>query len=68
MISANLAIQDRVDDARLLWAQGRREGAFLLALVAAVVRARQDFPPPMSEGEAFRRFIESRLSVRLSVE
>lgn len=29
---------------------------------------RQDFPRPMGEGEAFRRFVESRLSVRLSVE
>jgi hypothetical protein len=62
------AVQERVDDAQALWAGGRREGAFLLALIAVVVRARRDFPPPTSESEAFRRFIESRLSVRLSVE
>lgn len=62
------ALQERVDDARLLWREGRREGAFLLAIVAVVARARQDFPPPMSEGEAFRRFVESRFGPRLSAE
>ena len=60
--------QARVDDARLLWREGHWEGAFLLALVAVVVRARQDFPLPMREGKAFQRFVESRLTVRISVE
>ena len=32
------AIQDRVDDAMLLWREGRREGAFLVALVAVAAR------------------------------
>ena len=53
----------------MLWREGRREGAFLLAIVAVIVRARRDYPkPPFSEGEAFRRFIESRFGPRLSVE
>lgn len=61
-------IEARVTDALALWRDGRHEGAFLLALVAVVARARHDFPRPMGEGEAFRRYIESKLSVRLSVE
>lgn len=60
--------QDRVDDALTLWRAGRREGAFLLAVVAVVVRAREDFPRPMGEAESFRRYIESKLPTRLSVE
>ncbi len=61
-------VRERIEDARFLWREGRREGAFLLAIVAVIVRARQDFPLPMGEGEAFRRYAESRFSVRLSVE
>lgn len=58
----------RAADAVALWRDGRRESAFLLALVAVVVRARQDFPKPLSESEAFRRYVESKRSVRISVE
>jgi hypothetical protein len=62
------APQARIDDALLLWREGHREGAFLLAIVAVVVRARQDFPKPMREGESFRRFVESQFRMRWSVE
>lgn len=62
------AVAERIDDARLLWQEGRREGAFLMALVAVEVRARQDYPPPMRPGKAFGHFIESRFNVRLSAE
>lgn len=58
----------RAADAIALWQANRREGAFLLALVAVVARARQDFPRPMGEGEAFCRYLESRLPQRVSVE
>ena len=61
-------VQGRVDDALILWREGRREGAFLLVIVAVVARARQDFPKPMGDAECFRRFIESRFPLRLSVE
>ncbi len=61
-------LRERADDARLLWDAGRREGAFLLAIIAVVARARQDYPPPVSESDAFRRFVESRFGPRLSVE
>ena len=62
------SLQERVDDARLLWRHGHREGGFLMAIVAVVARARLEFPEPMGEGEAFRRLVESRFPVRLSVE
>jgi len=62
------SIEERVDDAMVLWEAGRYEGAFLLALVALIARARQDFPKPMGEGASLRRYIESRFPTRLSVE
>lgn len=62
------AADERVEDAMVLWREGRREGAFLLAIVAVIVRARVEFPPPIGDGEAFRRYVESRFSPRLSVE
>jgi hypothetical protein len=40
----------------------------LLATVALVARARQDFSKPTCEGESFRRYIQSRFPPRLSVE
>ena len=62
------SVQDRIDDALALWRVERREGAFLLAIVAVVVRARQDFPKPMRESESFRRYVESAFPMRLSTE
>lgn len=58
---------ERVGDALLLWNQGRREGAFLLAIVAVIVRARRAYPDDR-EGDAFRCYVESRLGPRLSIE
>ena len=40
----------------------------MLAIVAVIARARQDFPKPMREGESFRRYVESVFPMRLSVE
>lgn len=62
------SVQERIDDALALWRADRREGAFLLAIVAVVVRARQDFPKPMREGESFRRYVRSISPTRVSVE
>jgi hypothetical protein len=62
------SLQERIDDALMLWREGRREGAFLLAIVAVIARARRDFPSPMGEGESFRRFIEAKFPTRISVE
>ena len=61
-------VHDRVGDALALWRAGRAEGAFLLAIVAVVARARRDFPKPMGEGESLRRYVESQFPTRLAVE
>jgi len=62
------SLQDRVEDARLLWDARRREGAFLIALLAVAARARQEYPRPIADRDAFERFIESRFRPRISVE
>lgn len=61
-------IEERVSDALILWRANRGEGALLLALVAVVARARQDFPKPTGEAECFRRYVESKMPQRISVE
>lgn len=55
-------------DARLLWQDERWEGGFLMALVAVAARARQEHPRPMTERDAFERFVRSRFQMRWSVE
>jgi hypothetical protein len=62
------SVGERVDDARLLWDAGRREGAVLVALVAVAARARQDYPRRIGDREAFERFIRARFRPRISVE
>jgi hypothetical protein len=63
-------IAERVKDATLLWKNGRRDGAFLMALVAVAATARKRYPDRQSTGdrEAFERFLDSAHTVRLSVE
>ena len=61
-------IEERIDDAQILWNAGRCQGALLLALLAVVARPRQDFAKPIPEGESFRRFVESRFLTRTSLE
>lgn len=39
-----------------------------MVLIAVAVRARQEFPPPLHDREAFERFIRLRLKPRVSVE
>ncbi|MGD1277429.1 MAG: hypothetical protein ABR964_09415 [Tepidisphaeraceae bacterium] len=65
-----MSVQARVDDALLLWKSGRREGAFLTALVAVAATARKRFPDRKAVGDrdAFERFLRTAHSVRLSAE
>ncbi len=60
-------IQNRIDDALLLWNNGHREGAFLAALIAVAATARRRFPQ-MKDRECFERFLRDCHTVRLSVE
>jgi hypothetical protein len=68
--SDNMGIRDRVQDAEFLWQQGRHEGALLSALSAVAATARLRYPDrkAVKDGDAFKRFLESAHSVRLSVE
>jgi len=65
-----MAVSDRIEDAKLLWKHGHREGAFLAALIAVAATSRKRFPDRKAntDREAFERFLEEANSVRLSVE
>jgi hypothetical protein len=65
-----MSIRARVEDAILLWENGRKEGAFLNALVAVAATSRRRFPDRNAIGdrEAFVSFLETAHAVRLSVE
>lgn len=52
-----MSIKDRIEDAEMLWSQGRKEGAWVQALVAAAATARKRYPKPMPDNEAFKSFI-----------
>lgn len=56
-----MSLTARIEDAALPWNGGRRERAFLTALVAVAVMARKRFPDrkAISDREAFERFLES---------
>ena len=62
-----MSASSRLADARLLWEQGRKEGAFLSLLVALAATARRRFPD-FKDREAFERFIASSYPMILSVE
>jgi hypothetical protein len=65
-----MSVRTRVEDALLLWNNGRKEGAFLSALVAVAATSRRRFPDRKAVGdrEAFVRFLEAAHTVRISVE
>jgi hypothetical protein len=62
-----IGIRDRVHEAHILWEKGRREGAFLLALIAFAATARRRYPK-MKDGEGFEQFFRDSLSARVGVE
>lgn len=62
-----MSIQERMVDADLLWAAGRREGALLTILIAVTAAARHDHPD-RRDGDAFRTFLSERHSWSISVE
>ena len=62
-----MSVQARVEDALLLWKQGRREGAFLVALLAVAATSRRRFPR-QGDREGFERFLRSTHPVRMHVE
>jgi hypothetical protein len=52
-----MSIKARLEDAIVLWDQGRREGAWTLVLIAAAATSRKRYPRPMKDNESFKRFI-----------
>ena len=67
IINAMSGIRNRIDDALILWENGREEGAFLSALIAVAATARLSYPK-MKDRECFEQFLRDTHSVRLSVE
>lgn len=41
-----MSIRDRIEDAKLLWRDGRKEGAFIQILITAAATARKRYPRP----------------------
>src|SRR5437868_2893436 len=65
-----MSIRARVEDALLLWDNGRKEGAFLNVLIATAATSRRRFPDRkhVSDRDAFVQFLEKAHTVRLSIE
>lgn len=52
-----MSIKTRIEDAEHLWTKGRKEGAWVQALIAAAATARRRYPRPMPDNQSFKRFI-----------
>jgi hypothetical protein len=52
-----LSIKTRIEDAEHLWAEGRKEGAWVQALIAAAATARRRYPRPKPDNQSFKSFI-----------
>ncbi len=54
-----MSIKSRVEDAMVLWNAGHKEGAWVLALIAAAATSRKRYPRPETEKDrdAFTKFI-----------
>jgi len=61
-----MSIKARVEDADLLWRQGRKEGAWVSALVAAAATSRKRYPKPIHDNKAFKDFIRDILPTLIS--
>ena len=62
-----MGIRRRVEDAELLWREGKAEGSLLMALIAASATARRKYPELM-DGEGFERLLLDARRWRLSLE
>ena len=56
-----MSIKARIEDAELLWQLGRKEGAWVLALIAAAATSRKRYPKPIPDNKAFKSFIRDVL-------
>ncbi|MBI4535478.1 MAG: hypothetical protein HY708_04310 [Ignavibacteriae bacterium] len=51
-----MSVRERLEDAVLLWNNGRKQGAWIQVLIAAAAISKLRFPD-QKDGEAFRQFI-----------
>ena len=57
-----MSVRDRIIDAQLLYANGRKEGALLSALIAVAATSRKRFPiGTKRDGDAFTSFLAEEL-------
>jgi hypothetical protein len=56
-VEGTVSIKTRIEDAEHLWAEGRKEGAWVQALIAAAATARRRYPRPMTDNQSFKSFI-----------
>ena len=52
-----MSLKERVEDAVVLWKQGRKQGAWVLTLIAAAATARKRYPRPIRDRESLTSFI-----------
>lgn len=57
-----MSVRDRLDDARALYAAGRREGALLSVLIAVSATARKRYPKPIGDRKAFTDFVGEEMA------
>lgn len=60
-------IKNRIEDALILWKSDRREGAFLVALIAFAAAARRRYPE-LKDREGFEQLFRDYHSARIGVE
>jgi hypothetical protein len=57
MANEKMSVRARIEDALLLWQNGRKHGAWIQVLIAAAATSRIRFPRPATDREAFTAFI-----------
>jgi len=52
-----MSIRARIDDTKILWKEGRHEGALLSVLIAIAATSKRRYSK-LGDGEAFRKFVQ----------
>lgn len=56
-LNREMSLKNRIEEAKILWNAGRKEGAFILVLIAVAATSRKRYPKPILDSEAFKQFI-----------
>ena len=59
-----MSIRNRLEEAHLLWAADKKEGAFALVLIAAAATSRKRYPRCVKkeDNEAFKQFVRDEMA------